>query len=413
MTRTVALAEVAQVNPRGGAPEPATLVSFVPMAELDATTASTGPGVERPFREVQKGYTVFRDRDILVAKITPCFENGKIGQATITHDIGVGSTEFHVVRPDPESVTERYLLHFLRQHRVRAEGERRMTGSAGQKRVPASFLGQLQLPLPSLDEQRRIAAILDQADALRDKRRQTLTLLDDLTQAVFLDMFGDPDDAIAKGSARPLSDFVKDLQGGKSLVASDAAGVSRHRVLKISAVTQMRFRPYESKAVPDDYQPPLQHRVRAGDLLISRANTEELVGALAYVWDSPPNLLLPDKLWRFVWRTPDEVEPLYVWALLQTPAMRRQLSTRSSGTGGSMKNISKAKLLAMPVPWSPVSEQQRFAEVARSVGLVRGQAEAHLAAMDTGFASLQSRAFAGELRVAEAEADQPAVKLSI
>lgn len=168
-----------------------------------------------------------------------------------------------------------------------------------------------------------------------------------------------------------------------------------NRVLKISAVTSNRFRPEESKPLPDDYIPPSEHFVRPGDLLISRANTTELVGAVALVESTPPNLVLPDKLWRFVWREPDRVEPLFVWALLQTRAMRRELSSRSSGTGGSMKNISKAKLRTMPLLWPSHDDQSKFAQRLRSVDVVRNLCS--VAPLDTLFLSLQSRAFRGDL----------------
>src|SRR5207253_2857111 len=107
--------------------------------------------------QVSKGYTFFRDGDLLLAKITPCFENGKIAQATLNHELGVGSTEFHVIRPDRMRVSDRFLLRFLRQPRIRLSGERRMTGSAGQRRVPEAFISELELPLPPLEERRRIA----------------------------------------------------------------------------------------------------------------------------------------------------------------------------------------------------------------------------------------------------------------
>ena len=110
----------------------------------------------------------------------------------LSHNVGFGATEFHVIRPLPHRADARYLLHYLRLERVRRDGERKMTGSAGQRRVPEYFLADLEIPLPDLAEQRRIAAILDKADELRAKRRAALAQLDTLTQAVFLDMFGDP-----------------------------------------------------------------------------------------------------------------------------------------------------------------------------------------------------------------------------
>ncbi len=187
------MAEVADINPRVvERPSGEDCVSFVRMSDLDAVAAVTSSGEARQFKEVSKGYTIFRDQDLLVAKITPCFENNKIGQANLRHAIGVGSTEFHVVRPRRDHLDGRYLLHFIRQERVRVDGERRMTGSAGQRRVPAAYLEELRVPLPPIDEQRRIAAILDQAYAVRAKRRQARSQAVELLRAIFLDMFGDP-----------------------------------------------------------------------------------------------------------------------------------------------------------------------------------------------------------------------------
>ncbi|QGF22446.1 hypothetical protein [Raineyella fluvialis] len=138
---------MADLNPRESTRPALDLpISFVPMADLDAEQGIAGPGTDRPFSEVSKGYTIFRDQDVLVAKITPCFENGKIGQAHLRQGIGVGSTEFHVVRPHADRLDPRYVLHYLRQQRVLDAGERRMTGSAGQRRVPLVFLNDLQIP---------------------------------------------------------------------------------------------------------------------------------------------------------------------------------------------------------------------------------------------------------------------------
>src|SRR5262249_21239012 len=145
-------------------------VAFLPMAAVSEERADVMPQSVRTFGQVKAGYTYFRNGDVLVAKITPCFENGKIAVAHLTHRHGFGSTEFHVIRAVEERLDRRYLVHFLRRERIRIEGERRMTGSAGQRRVPKSFIEGVEIPLQPLAEQRRIAAILDAADALRQKR---------------------------------------------------------------------------------------------------------------------------------------------------------------------------------------------------------------------------------------------------
>ena len=143
-------------------------------------------------------------------KITPCFENGKIVIADIPHAFGFGSTEFHVVRPIPNKLDPRFLLHFLRMPDFRAQGERRMTGSAGQRRVPADFLSTFDIPLPPLPTQRRLAEVLDRAEALRAKRRAALAQLDSLTQSLFLDLFGDPATNPKGFPKKPLASLVRD-----------------------------------------------------------------------------------------------------------------------------------------------------------------------------------------------------------
>lgn len=163
---TEKLVDIADLNP----PLAASLsdgddVSFMPMAAVDADSVTAVDRETRLYSEVSKGFTPFLDGDVLVAKITPCFENGKIAQVRLSRRYGFGSTEFHVVRPRSDRADARYLVHFLRQDRIRKQGESRMTGSAGQRRVPENFLAGLTIPLPPLPEQRRIAEILDKADS--------------------------------------------------------------------------------------------------------------------------------------------------------------------------------------------------------------------------------------------------------
>lgn len=177
------LFEVAEINPKldrdeiGDVDE---LVSFVPMASVSETSGTIEVEESRRASEVIKGFTPFKDRDLLVAKITPCFENGKIAHARISRRFGFGSTEFHVIRVFESDLDDRYLYHFLRQPRIRIQGERRMTGSAGQRRVPKSFLANLDIPLPDLSEQQRIASVLDKVEAQSRLHEMALHKLNDL-----------------------------------------------------------------------------------------------------------------------------------------------------------------------------------------------------------------------------------------
>ena len=255
----------------------------------------------------------------------------------------------------------------------------------------------MEIPLPPLAEQRRIAEVLDRAEALRAKRRAALAELDSLTQSLFLDLFGDPV-TNPKWPEVMVSDFVAGFESGKSIVADDEDDTtSPYRVLKVSAVTSLEFRPEQSKAMPPDYSPPPSHFVRAGDLLFSRANTAELIGATAYVASTPANLLLPDKLWRFVWHKTPKADPHFVRFLFQQPKFRREIGQRASGTSGSMKNISQEKVLTIKVGLPPIALQQEFARRVGAVEKLKAAQRTALAEQDALFATLQHRAFRGEL----------------
>lgn len=168
-----ALGDVCSVNRRINKYDDQTPVSFVGMAELDEEAALAIPREDGTFADYKSGYTLFSDGDILAAKITPCWQNAKIGIANLNQPKGVGSTEFHVLKPSPD-LDSRYLLHYLRRPALISEGESRMTGSGGQRRVPANFLEKLPIPLPPLDEQRRIAEILDRIAKCRQHARNAM-----------------------------------------------------------------------------------------------------------------------------------------------------------------------------------------------------------------------------------------------
>jgi len=142
------------------------LVSFVPMEDLGILTKNFIATKERPLKEVSGSYTYFSDNDVLLAKITPCFENGKIGIArNLKNGIGFGSSEYIVFRSRGELIPD-YLYYYLARDQFRQDGKKVMTGAVGHKRVPKDFIESQIIPYPkSLPEQKRIVAILDEAFA--------------------------------------------------------------------------------------------------------------------------------------------------------------------------------------------------------------------------------------------------------
>lgn len=173
----VRLKEIAVINPPKSEIKnlsPDLEVSFIPMEYVDDVTGKIVKQEKKKLFEVKQGYTYFREGDVLFAKITPCMENGKFAVARgLINGIGFGSTEFHVIRPMVNFATSEWIWFYLRQEKIRNEATKYFTGSVGQQRVPKEFLERLEIPLPSLEEQKRIAAYLDK---IAEKQRKLLEL---------------------------------------------------------------------------------------------------------------------------------------------------------------------------------------------------------------------------------------------
>jgi len=169
------LGSICDLNPRlpkESRPADTDLVSFVPMAAVDEESASISAAEIRAYSAVKKGFTPFRDNDVLFAKITPCMENGKVALATGLHGgIGFGSTEFHVLRASARVLPE-WLRYYVLRPSFRSQAKRRMSGAVGQQRVPAEFLSESLIPIPPVDEQRKLVEFLARAENIVRMRRE-------------------------------------------------------------------------------------------------------------------------------------------------------------------------------------------------------------------------------------------------
>lgn len=168
------LAEAALVNPRNAAID-SLEVSFVPMTLIGTRFDSPHGQERRLWSEVKQGFTHFAEGDIGVAKITPCFENSKACVfSNLTNGLGAGTTELHIVRTLNGTLDPRYVLAYLKSPQFLVIGGTKMTGTAGQKRLPKDFVEGNPFPLPPLAEQHRIVAKLDQVIALCDRLKSCL-----------------------------------------------------------------------------------------------------------------------------------------------------------------------------------------------------------------------------------------------
>ena len=164
-------------------------VSFVAMPSV-SENGNIDTNIIKKYDDVKKGFTYFAENDVLFAKITPCMENGKGAVAVgLKNKIGFGSTEFHVLRPK-ENINSVWLYTLTAMKSFRIEAERKMTGSAGQKRVPISFFETYNLGLPPIELQNQFADIVKQIDKQKFEIDKSLKEMQELYESLMEKYFG-------------------------------------------------------------------------------------------------------------------------------------------------------------------------------------------------------------------------------
>ncbi len=271
----VKLEEIADLNPPlGRAVDSAERVSFLPMAAIDAEAGTVAVAETRPFATVSKGHTPFLNGDLLVAKITPCFQNGKIALTDLPTAVGFGSTEFHVIRLSTTKVLPKYLLHYLRQDHIRLAGEGRMTGSGGQRRVPADFLLSLPIPLLTLSEQARVVELLEQTSTIRSQYQAALVKLDALLRSLFDDVLEHAGESVPWMPIDVCVKTIIDYRGKSPKKTDEGIPLITARVVKGGALLE----PTEYIA-EEDYSSWMRRGVpKSGDVLFT---TEAPLGEVA------------------------------------------------------------------------------------------------------------------------------------
>lgn len=389
----VAISGVAEVNPplpasvRNG--DGARLVPFLPMSAVSEEGFATY-AERRPLHDLLKGYTYFGRGDVIVAKITPCLENGKAANLSdLPDNVGFGSTEFHVLRPGPD-IDGRYLFHAVWNNAFRRAGADAFTGSAGQKRLPASFFDRYRIPVPTLAEQRRIAAMLDKADGVRRNRREAIGLLDELLRSVFLEMFGDPVrnekgwEVVRLGDClqgKPVIGTIRPARENGEMCLIRVGELGRHDVTlercgRVSLPTGdfARFQAIE------------------GDLLLARAiGSERHLGKASVLQAVSEPVVFDSHVMRVrVDRT--RIHPSFLWQWLQTSGGRREF-LRQGGRTAVQFNVNASQVADVRLPLPPVNEQERFLGVASRVRAAQTRQLWSAASAQGLFRCLSQRAF--------------------
>ena len=253
------------------------------------------------------------------------------------------------------SINPKFIAYYLRSKSFYYEKMKYARGFKVMEIKPTD-IEKIPIPVPPMAEQERIVEELDLLQGIIEKKKEQLKAYDQLAQSIFYTMFGDVEEDT------PVSHYISALRGGKSLAGEAEC---KNKVLKTGAVTYDYFKGDEVKNLPTDYTPIKEHILKDGDILISRMNTLEYVGACAYVWKAPSNTYLPDRLWKATLK--DNINPIFLWFSLIQDKTKEQIRSLASGTSGSMKNISIPRFLTVKIKCIPLSLQEEFAEKVESI----------------------------------------------
>jgi len=246
------------------------------------------------------------------------------------------------LRLKSDKISKNYLFHILNSNFFEQQCIMASNGVA-QKNLSTEWLKNYEVPCYERDQQEKIVMVLSTIQSVISGRKHELQKLDDLVKARFVELFGNPISNPMKWDIYQLEECLERIDNGKSFICSDKPRTGDNpAILKLSAATYGDYRPNENKALLDESLFVESSEVHAGDLLFTRKNTPELVGAAAYVQNTPPKLMMPDLIFRLV---PNEkVNAVFLWQLINCKEFRPVIQAISGGSAKSMSNISKERL---------------------------------------------------------------------
>lgn len=358
-----------------------TELSFIPM-EAVGEDGSLDLSRTRPIEDVENGYTFFRNDDVAIAKITPCFENGKgCIFRNLVHGYGFGTTELTVMRP--RLLVPTYLYYLTISHRFRTTGIGMMQGSAGQKRVPDEYIRDYKIGLPTEAEQQAIAAFLDREtariDALIQKKERMIELLKEkrialITQAVTKGL--DPNAPMKDSGIGWLGEVPKhwELLRIRNIVKPGNQGIKIGPFgsqIRSDILVETGYKIYGQENVINDdfslgdryideqtYRELFVCEIVPGDLLITMMGSS---GQCKVLPEGYPIGIMDSHLIRL--RTNSKVDTKYLELVIGSSVYaQHQIRLASKGSIMSGMNSSIIKDLLILVP-SPIEQKQILAKV--------------------------------------------------
>lgn len=302
-----------------------------------------------------------------------------------------------VIRPNTKLVLPKFIGFFFQSDYYRNRISFLAQG-ANINNLRNEHINNLEIPLPDIDTQNKIIAILDKSKNLILKREESINKLNDLLVSKFIAFFGNIYKNEKRWQEYPIGNYIDKLIAGSSYGGDEKRTLKDNElgVLKVSAVTKGIFNPKEYKAVSKSLITKKIISPTKGDLLFSRANTPELVGATCIVDEDYPQLFLPDKLWNIV-VDENHIRKPYLHYLLQDINFKKTLTQYATGSSGSMYNISMESLRNLVCPIPPIEIQIEFENIFNKTTLIRKKLINSLDEIINLSKVLLQKAFKGEL----------------
>jgi len=341
----VELGMVAEINPRFRmlpTISENTEISFVPMSDLSQGKMTFTPTQRRKIGQCIKGYTFFKNDDVLLAKITPCFENGKSGIArSLVNGMGFGSTEFIVVRPN-QALPE-WVYYFISEDKFVRFGKTNMTGSAGQQRIPVDFVKGYKIPLPPLEIQQEIVSHLDSYQRIIDGAEQVV------------DNWEPQIEISSEWPMVKLGDICE-LKNGLNFTKASQGDVVK--VFGVSHFQNNIIAPLSNlPGITIDSELDDTYLLREGDILFVRSNgNQELVGRSVIV--SQVNDRISFSGFTIRCRMAENINPMF-YAYLFKSKLHREL-LKDTGRGANIRNLSQELLKQITIPLPPLDIQKEI-----------------------------------------------------
>lgn len=391
--RTMRMGDLVGGVDQSGPPANSDSFLYIDISSVDAdsksiTAARRLPAHEAPSRARQR----VRAGDVLVSTVRPNLN--AVALVPESMDGAIASTGFCVLRPRTESLDASYLFHFVRSPKMVRYLTRLATG-ASYPAVTERIIMDAALSAPPILDQRHQASALDTADRVITKRRDAIALTDDLLRATFLEMFGDPVTNPESWSIAPLEGLLLEgPQNGLYVPASEyGSGTPIVRIDSYSRTAPISWRSLKRARLSSVQRE--SYALDEGDLLINRVNTTELVGKTALVYDMPEPSVFESNMMRC---RPDRTKALGEYLLFELNSDRvvRQIAMRVK-PAVNQASINQGDVLSLSIRHPPLSLQEQFVRALKKLHTARATQESALAESERLFASLQHRAFQGEL----------------